>query len=198
MKTKQQIIQKAFALFMTRSYHEVTLNVVLKETGISKGGFYHHFTSKEELFESVVEQFFFGAASEQAFIPSEEKSFFQNMEDFLTQKQNAFSLFADQMGIEYSEINFFMFIMQAIQYLPGARQKVTLFMVKEKQQILKIIETAIQRKEIRADISASKLADMLILSFDGVEMHGVMLSQSFETLAREKDLVKHLYEWIKL
>lgn len=198
MKTKQQIIQKAFALFMTRSYHEVTLNVVLKETGLSKGGFYHHFSSKEELFEMVVEQFFFGAASEQSFIPSEEKSFLQNMEDFLTIKQNAFSIFADQMDIEYSEINFFMFIMQAIQYLPGARQKVSLFMVREKQQLIKIIETAISRKEIRADISASKLADMMVLSFDGVEMHGVLLSQSFETLSREKDIVKQLYEWVKL
>ncbi len=197
MKTKEYILQKAFGLFMTVGYNEVTLSRLLKETGLSKGGFYHHFESKEELFEQVIDMFFFDHASDAGFQPSTDSTFIENMNNFLSQKEQAFRLFASQLGVEHSEINFFMFIMQAIQHLPGARQKVDLFMYREKQQIEKIIDIAIQRKEIKPGVEKSQLANHLVSMFDGVEMHGVLLSQSFETLSREKEMVRQLYEWIK-
>ena len=182
---------------MTVGYNELTMNRLLKETGLSKGGFYHHFKSKEELFEQAIDMFFFDHASDASFQPSVESTFIENMHNFLSQKEQAFLMFASQLGIEHSEINFFMFIMQAIQHLPGARQKTGLFMYKEKQQIEKIIDIAIHRKEIRQGIEKSQLAAHLVYMFDGVEMHGVLLSQSFETLSREKEMVRQLYEWIK-
>jgi TetR/AcrR family transcriptional regulator, transcriptional repressor for nem operon len=195
--TKEHIIQKAFGLFMTVGYNEVTMSRLLKETGLSKGGFYHHFESKEELFEQVVEQFFFGVASDAGFQPSPESSFVENMDSFLAQKEAAFQMFAEHLGVEHNEINFFMFIMQAIQHLPGVRQKVSLFMYKEKQQIERIIEIAIQRGEIKSDVTKSKLADQLVYMFDGLEMHGVLPSQSFETMSKEKDMVRQIWSWIK-
>ncbi len=196
-KTKEEIIRKAFGLFMTNSYKDVTLDLILKETGLSKGGFYHYFERKEELFEAVVDMFFFGIASDMGFQPSPEKSFLENMDDFTDQKENAFQMLAEHYGIEHSEMNFFMFIMQAIQYLPGVRQKVSLFLYKEKQQIEKIIAIALQRGEIKSDILQSKLADVIISMFDGIEMHGVLLSQSFETLSRKRAMVRQVYEWVK-
>jgi TetR/AcrR family transcriptional regulator, transcriptional repressor for nem operon len=196
--TKQNIIQKAFALFMTTSYKEVTMSRLLKETGLSKGGFYHHFESKETLYEQVVDQFFFGVASDPGFQPSPEKGFIENMDNFLGQKEAAFNMFASNLGVEYHEINFFMFLMQAIQYLPGVRQKASIFLLKEKQQIENIIETAQLRNEIKPEIEKSKLADLMISSFDGVEMHGVLLSQSFETVSREREMVRQIFEWVKV
>jgi TetR/AcrR family transcriptional regulator, transcriptional repressor for nem operon len=196
--TKQNIIQKAFALFMTTGYKEVTMSRLLKETGLSKGGFYHHFESKEALYEQVVDQFFFGVASDPVFQPSPEKSFIENMDSFLGQKEAAFKMFANNLGVEYHEINFFMFLMQAIQHLPGVRQKASIFLLKEKQQIENIIETAQLRNEIKPEIEKSKLAGLMISSFDGVEMHGVLLSQSFETVSREREMVRQIFEWVKV
>jgi TetR/AcrR family transcriptional regulator, transcriptional repressor for nem operon len=197
MKTKDQIIQKAFGLFMTTGYKEMSMNLLLKETGLSKGAFYHHFESKEALFEQVVNHFFFAVASDEGFQPSNEAGFLENMENFLKQKQEAFQMFADQLGVEYAEINFFMFIMQAIQYLPGVRQRVHLFIYKEKKQLESIIELAQQKNEIRPDINESMLAEHLMLLFDGVELHGVLLSQSFETVSREREMIRQLYSWVK-
>jgi TetR/AcrR family transcriptional regulator, transcriptional repressor for nem operon len=196
--TKEFIIQKAFGLFMTVGYNDVSMGRLLKETGISKGGFYHHFQSKEELFETVVEQFFFSVASDAGFQPHPEKNFLENMDDFLAQKEEAFRMFAQHLGVEHSEINFFMFIIQAIQHLPGVRQKVSLYMYREKQQIIRIVEIARQRGEIRTGINPVKVAGQIVAMFDGTEMHGVLMSESFETPSKEKEMIRQLFQWIKV
>jgi hypothetical protein len=88
--------------------------------------------------------------------------------------------------------------MQAIQHLPGVRQKASIFLLKEKQQIENIIEIAQLRNEINPGIEKSRLADHLVSMFDGVEMHGVLLSQSFQTVIREKEMVREIFEWVRV
>jgi len=44
--TKQQILKSAFELFTTKSYHEVSIDEIIKKAGVSKGGLFHYFSSK--------------------------------------------------------------------------------------------------------------------------------------------------------
>lgn len=46
----------AESVFRRRGYHGASLNEVVTSAGVSKGGFYHHFPSKEALFVEVVER----------------------------------------------------------------------------------------------------------------------------------------------
>jgi AcrR family transcriptional regulator len=48
------ILDAAHALFMERGWEAVTIADVLQAAGISKGGFYHHFTAKEDLLTGIV------------------------------------------------------------------------------------------------------------------------------------------------
>lgn len=54
---RMQILEAAQTLFFERGWDAVTLADVIAEAGISKGGFYHHFTAKEELLDGIVERF---------------------------------------------------------------------------------------------------------------------------------------------
>ncbi len=195
--TKGFIIEKAFSLFMTMSYKEVILSEILKATGLSKGAFYHHFESKEALFEAVVDQFFFGLASDGGFEPAPEMSFTENMDEFLLQKEKAFAWFASQLDVNQSEINFFMFIIEAIRHLPNVKHKVELYMQQEKIQLERIVETAQQKGELKGGTNISAVAAMLQAAFDGIEMHGVLLRKSYETTQKEKELVRHIYDCIR-
>lgn len=51
------ILDVAQSLFFTRGWDAVTIADVLEDAGISKGGFYHHFTAKEDLLDGVVKRF---------------------------------------------------------------------------------------------------------------------------------------------
>lgn len=58
---KAQILEAALTCFARKGYHQTTMDDIVGEAGLSKGGLYWHFSSKKELFlalfESLVEGF---------------------------------------------------------------------------------------------------------------------------------------------
>ncbi|MCK7528824.1 MAG: TetR/AcrR family transcriptional regulator [Ignavibacteriales bacterium] len=48
-ETKEHILKTSLMLFLQKSYKDVTMKEIVEKTGLSKGAFYHYFTSKEEL-----------------------------------------------------------------------------------------------------------------------------------------------------
>jgi len=51
---KGELVDAAQALFFTEGYENTTVADIIARAGVSKGGFYHHFESKEELLDAVV------------------------------------------------------------------------------------------------------------------------------------------------
>ena len=54
--TRAQLIAIATRMFADRGYEETSIEAVLREAGVSRGSLYHHFASKEALFEAVAEE----------------------------------------------------------------------------------------------------------------------------------------------
>lgn len=50
---RSELLDCAQALFFERGYERTTISDILERAGVSKGGFYHHFASKEELLEAL-------------------------------------------------------------------------------------------------------------------------------------------------
>lgn len=50
---KERIINVASDLFSSIGYDKTTVSKIISELGISRGGFYHHFGSKEEILEEI-------------------------------------------------------------------------------------------------------------------------------------------------
>jgi AcrR family transcriptional regulator len=53
--TRGQLIAIATRMFADRGYEDTSIEAVLREAGVSRGSLYHHFASKEALFEAVAE-----------------------------------------------------------------------------------------------------------------------------------------------
>src|SRR5256885_9793903 len=53
--TRERLIAVATRLFADRGYEDTSIEAVLHESGLSRGALYHHFASKEALFEAVLE-----------------------------------------------------------------------------------------------------------------------------------------------
>src|SRR3954468_17328302 len=47
--TRHAIVEKAAGVFNTKGYFGSSMNDIVLETGLEKGGIYNHFASKEEL-----------------------------------------------------------------------------------------------------------------------------------------------------
>ena len=55
--SRGELIDCAQRLFLSQGYEATTINEVISATGLSKGAFYHHFRSKEDLLEAIADRF---------------------------------------------------------------------------------------------------------------------------------------------
>ena len=59
-KSRAKIIEAARVLFNRHGFHEVTIDQVMKQAGLTRGGFYAHFENKEQLFGLAMQSFLHG------------------------------------------------------------------------------------------------------------------------------------------
>jgi AcrR family transcriptional regulator len=57
MELKDRIINSAHELFSEKGYDKTTVADIIEKAGSSKGGFYHHFRSKEEVIEAITQNY---------------------------------------------------------------------------------------------------------------------------------------------
>src|SRR3954447_21893438 len=56
-ETRTRIIKSARRLFNRNGFAEVTIDAIMDDAGLTRGGFYKHFAAKEELYQAAVVQF---------------------------------------------------------------------------------------------------------------------------------------------
>jgi AcrR family transcriptional regulator len=54
--TRSQLVSIATRMFAEHGYEDTPIEAVLREAGVSRGSLYHHFASKEALFEAAAEE----------------------------------------------------------------------------------------------------------------------------------------------
>lgn len=53
-KRKQELLQIAYRLFVSKGYEETSIDEIITEAQIAKGTFYYHFESKSALLEAII------------------------------------------------------------------------------------------------------------------------------------------------
>ena len=52
---RSEILEAALRIFVSKGYADTRMDDIVVATGLSKGALYHHFSSKRELFLSLIE-----------------------------------------------------------------------------------------------------------------------------------------------
>lgn len=63
-RTRARIVECARMLFNQHGFEGVSIEMVMAEANLTRGGFYNHFRSKEDLFAAAVESFLMGRGAE--------------------------------------------------------------------------------------------------------------------------------------
>lgn len=63
-KTRANIVEAARILFNRHGFGDVTIDMVMEEAGLTRGGFYNHFKSKEALYGEAVASFLMGRGAQ--------------------------------------------------------------------------------------------------------------------------------------
>jgi len=59
-QTRAKVVETARMLFNKHGFQKVTIDMVMTEAGLTRGGFYNHFKNKEELFNEAISSFLMG------------------------------------------------------------------------------------------------------------------------------------------
>lgn len=104
LSTKEKILHSAFKAFLKSGYKDVSVNEVVREIGLTKGGFYHYFKSKEDLCTEIIESYCFNFLHEFEIIISDPA---RSIKDKLGQASCLIIKmldFNEQEGIEYGSL----------------------------------------------------------------------------------------------
>jgi len=59
-KSKARIVEAARTLFNVHGFEKVSIDMIMNKAGMTRGGFYNHFKSKEAIYSAAVQSFLMG------------------------------------------------------------------------------------------------------------------------------------------
>ena len=191
--TKERILSIALYYFIKKPYTEVTMSEILNASGLSKGGFYHHFESKEALYHEVIDKYILGSffmeyghftsnpydLSFCEFIPVYIKSTLEHLLELANT-----SLGDLKLNIE--EVNLYMVMFDMMKHYKGFEAMLDKLHQNEIVMFKTLIDKAKEKGEIRKEIDSLSLANLV-----HTLMHGIGILEIFDE-GVDKDIEKNI------
>ncbi|PKP22449.1 MAG: TetR/AcrR family transcriptional regulator [Bacteroidetes bacterium HGW-Bacteroidetes-21] len=167
--TREHIIKTSLLLFLQKSYKEVTMKEIVENSGLSKGAFYHYFTSKEALFKEIAGLFFaMGAIDYSKLNQQSLKAFYT---DYLDNTSSTILKMNEWFGLSEKHtisFNFFLIMFEAISRFPEFLDLEFQMHTKDVEAWKKVIATARKKKEIKSKSTDEEIAELFLYCNDGV------------------------------
>lgn len=184
--TKQRIVDVATGLFGRRGYEAVTVDDICDEAGVSKGGFYHHFPSKDQI---LLEQFM------------KVDSFYRQLEQRIA-REGSMEEKLYRISIEtLKQISDFGIDLIKVAYSSQLRlNKGVSPLASSQRYIYKMIRSVLkegqEKGEFREDIDATERTRTIISSYRGLIVEWCLKNGRFDLVEAGKDLVDNLLKGI--
>lgn len=199
-QSKQHILSIAFSLFLHKCFKDVTLKEIVKETGLSKGAFYHYFTSKEQLFFEVVDTFYL-----QVMLVDYQKlnhnSLWDFYHDYISHIKNSIRDFRRGLNTSNSnssiDINYITLMFDAMKLFPGFKEKLIVAQNDELNAWIKIVKISREKGEFSSPMTDEQIARMFVYSNDGIGLRLLIEGKLDNATAEMLTLWDNFYKEIK-
>lgn len=164
--TQQLIIDKSFKLIYKNGYSSTSIPDIMKETNLSKGAFYHHFKSKNEIGKIMISQIIKKRIYNGMIAPLHNYKN-ENTIDLLlnvfTNRVHNFSEEEKKLGCPANNL------INEIGCSDAIFRTILRQLIEDwKAMLIKVIDYGKHKKEIKAEISSSATAIYLISAFEGI------------------------------
>ena len=186
-ETRRKIFETSLALFKKRGYENVTIDDICETIGVSKGAFYSHFKSKDQV---ILENFIsLNEYYEDVFREVSDKN---NCLEKLYLFQRRAMGNIEKIGYEAVKL---------VYHVETATQKKKSFLVSKKHSLYRIIVALItdgqKSGEIRADKSADEIASMLVQWYRGVILDWCLFNGTYDLVKASDEIIPFIYEAIR-
>lgn len=175
--TKEKITIAALRLFLLRGYKCVSLVDVANEVGITKGGIYHYFGSKEELLQAGIHHLFERIEAKCANLFGDARSLRETLNAIIVEQE--LELFAHRLlSVEQGDyrINHAGFALEVVHNFPELKERID----RSHRYFCDIIEQKLQKAmgkgEIRRDLDTGALAVIILAMLNGQNSLGELIA----------------------
>jgi len=204
IESKERILNIALYFFLKKPYTEVTMNEILKASGLSKGGFYHHFESKEALYHEVIDHFVLGSfltefghfssnpydLSFRDFIPYYIKSTLEHLIELADSTLKEFRLQLD-------EVNLYMVLFDMMKHYKGFNIILEKLHDNEIVMFETVINKAKETGELKKELDSHSLASHVHTLMHGISVLSIFDEKMENTDKKVKAHFDNLYQLIK-
>ena len=177
-ESREHILKVAFTLFMQKSFKAVTMKEIVQKTGLSKGAFYHYFSSKEELFIEITRTFYLKMMTVD-FNQFDKTSFYKFYHDYIDYAAKAFMKLKNILNDTNDEddITYFTVAFDAMNLFPGFKEQVKKNHHIEMEAWTEAVGRGKASGELKSVMTDEQIARMFIYSSDGSGLHLIMEGQ---------------------
>lgn len=184
LATKENIVNVAKILFENNGYDSVSIDSICSQCNISKGAFYHHFTSKDDIILWIIRM-------------GEDQHLLEAVEPFID-KEDTLSLLKRYIeSFNQIESNIAA-LKQYFRILPTRENgKEELERRNAYKLIYAIIEKGQKRGDVRKDISLEYCVNLFAACMSGIYLHWCIYNNTYSIREFSNKVIHDLYKMIK-
>jgi len=167
MTTKENILTESFQLFLNEGYKEVSVNRIIKKCEISKGAFYHHFESKDDLYAKVLNRFFFNYFKDTDFVYDDTISFEEKLNQFIISFATPYEELLD-LTSRNDLLPYFRFLFQAATNNESIKYKVNKHFYKKGYYLALLVREQQEKNNITLKADPKLIARQLLSMVLGI------------------------------
>lgn len=191
--TRDHIVQEAGKLFLQRNYGSVSIQDITKAVGMTKGALYHHFASKEQVFDAVARLLISSFALDYVVLPQNSlKGFYTGLARQVLERRRPDELGAQASALAYGT-NVYNLLWDAMRLLPDFRAVKEDLDRQEAEAWVRAVVGAIDRGEIRGALDAPRIARLFTTVADGVGIQQALSGQPLAMVGEILELWDALY-----
>jgi len=195
---RTHILATAFKLFFQKGYKSVTMSDLVKESGLSKGAFYHYFNSKEELYNHSMDMF----------IDHYLNNFTIEFNEEISLKENLIALYdqfipiTENMNTSSQEaaegLSNYLIFLQGLMRKPDYRIKMAEYNQNFNIQFSAWIKIAQERGEIIKSLDPDLLARHFTSLMKGIGVLHAFVDQSEPVIVTFKKIINQFFDLIEI
>lgn len=196
--TKEHIILTAFRLFLKKGFKEVTMSMLVKATGLSKGAFYHYFENKEQLFIETLDNLFFSMSPfNKEMVVNPDVSFYDYMKMYIDNVKKMSQMIKTYIGDEATGMGYYRLMLDVSNYAPDFYNKVEQSNLNELKFWKKIVENGSRKGELKENLDLDILANHFQWLQDGIAMESIFAGSPDKLYTNLEKVFSQLYSLIK-
>jgi TetR/AcrR family transcriptional repressor of nem operon len=192
--TRERILDAAQDLVLDRGYVGMTVEHVLHRVGITKGAFFHHFKTKDDLAKALLRRF----ADRDAQVYSETRERAEKLSDDPLQQMLIFiRLFEDMFGElkePYPGCLFASYLYELQQFDDETRGLIRDSFIKWRELLKEKFEAILRKYPAQTKVDAASLADAFTVVLEGAFITGKAMNEP-EVVSEQ---LRHFRNYVEL